>query len=376
MTLDSADQHARTYFFRLPQVTVSRAYRLGPLRLLPAGDLPVLVADADARKPAASGPHRAVRDHVASLAADWSPDATVAVRAAGYDDAAPGVEHGLAIIRLFLRPFVRVNVDIHKIGLADEVPLALRQAIVVHDDGSLGVDQRRLDGPFPFHITDDVIDAWERDPRLTFLADALNQPETTRPLLARKALTAIRSADAAFLARDPVQKVLLASIALEAMLSHQDPDGEYRPQTFDVARRIAYLTCPANHPVSGERCVYLTRWTSGRQLADAIHRLAEAGQPWLCDPFMKIAAPQQARVVTVRRATDGTETEEPYKTVFDFRNEAAHEGRTSATDAQVSDLRFRVDEILLAALSWFAEHPGDDIAALDAEIFAGPGVAS
>lgn len=376
MTFGSADQRARTYFFRLPQVTVSRAYRLGPLRLLPAGDLPALLADADARKPAVSGLHRALRDDVAALAADWSPDAAVAVRAAGYDDAAPVVEHGLAVIRLFLRPFVRVNVDIHKIGLADEVPLALRRAIVVHDDGSLGVDQRRLDGPVPFHISDGIIDAWERDPRLAFLADALDQPEAARPLLARKALTAIRSADAAFLARDPVQKVLLASIALEAMLSHQDPEREYRPQTFDIARRIAYLTCPANHSVSGERCVYLTSWTSSKQLADAIHRLAETGQPWLCSPFMKIAAPRQARVVTLRRAPDGKETEERYETVFDRRNEAAQEGRTSATDAQVRSLRFRVDEILLAALSWIAEHPGDDMAALDAEIFAGPGVAS
>jgi hypothetical protein len=70
---------------------------------------------------------------IAERVTEWASDAVMELTAADADAAARIAEEALAIVRFFMRPHVRVNVAVHKIGLVRQIPDGIRRYIVLWD---------------------------------------------------------------------------------------------------------------------------------------------------------------------------------------------------------------------------------------------------
>jgi hypothetical protein len=351
---------------------VARDVDFGAVRLIPGDTFRDAVREAHVRRPV-SAKLQWYADRVDEQVSAWAEDAVLAVEAGDDVAATTLTSQAVALLRLLVRRTAAVNPDIHKIGLADEVVSRLRETVVIHDDGTVGLGWKRLDGGVPFTITAERIDEWLADPVIRYLGDQL-VPDAACKELGRKARTAVGVLDRAYVSTEPVEMVLFATIALETLLSADQPDGEYKPQSIPIARRVAYLTCAADHRRTGSGCPYLKEQSTQALCNEILSRAAD-GKSWLCTAFTKVALPKDLTIQIVSQDRDGNITDVARRPpLFDLRNEAAHQGITSLTVDQARDLRWDVQTILLSSLLWFAEHPDATIHDLDAEMFALDGV--
>jgi hypothetical protein len=259
-----------------------------------------------------------------------------------------------------MRPEVEVNVGLHKIGLVGDATLAVREVIEIDQSGRLGFGGRRVDGPVPFTFARAVVDKWDADPRLQFLATQLSSPKT-RSHLGSRALTAIAMLDIGFMATKPTVKVLSFAVAIEAMLS-REPQASTKYQRTEsplrIARRVAYLTCQRRCGRSASSCPYIEGLPTEKALKEFVRRYTQKGEEWRCSAFLRIASPPDLRGAVVT----------PSLSLFTARHEVAHDGTTTATERDIKWFNHFVDEAILAALEWFASHPAGSITDLDDEI--------
>ena len=207
------------------------------------------------------------------------------------------------------------------------------------------------------------------NPVIRCLGDQL-VPDATCKKLGLKAHTAVGVLDRAFVSTERVEMVLFATIALETLLSADQPEGEYKAQSIPIARRVAYLTCLADHRANGSGCPYLKKQSTKALCNEIVSRAADS-ESWLCSAFTEVALPQGLTIQTVSHDHVGNITEVVRRPpLFDLRNEVAHQGSTSLTLDLARHLRWDVQMILLSSLLWFAEHPDATIDDLDAEMFA------
>jgi hypothetical protein len=348
------------FVFQLPGVKFERRWVLGPVTFRPAG---ALLAEVETLPDFMSQVknYGLVLDHVRKMAGEWAADATLEVDA---DDELGAVElarQGVAILRLFMRPEVAVNVDLHKIGLVTDAVLAIREVIQIDPWQRVGFGGVRVDGRVPFTFVRAVLDKWDADPCLQFLSAELAHLPQSRSRLARRALTAIATLDSGFMAIEPTVKVLLYAVAVEVMLSREPaaaPAGQREESLLDIARRVAYLTCHAGCGRSAPSCPYIQGFGRAKALVDLARRMSWNGEEWRCSAFLEIARPPDLDVA-LRRPS-----------LFGARHEVAHQGITTASDSEIRWLRHTADWVIFAALGWFAAHPTASIADLDAEIDA------
>ena len=356
------------HHLHLPQFQVARDVVFGLVRLMPGDTFCDEVREAHRRKPV-SPKLQWYADRVEEQVSAWAEDAVLGVEAADDVAATTLTSQAVALLRLLVRRAAAVNPDIHKIGLADEVVSRLRETVVIQDDGTVGLGWKRLDGGVPFTITAERIDEWMADPVIRYLGEQLALDATCKKL-GIKARTAVGMLDRAFVATDPVEVVLFATIALETLLSADQPEGEYKAQSIPIARRVAYLTCLADHRANGSGCPYLKEQSTKALCSEILGRAAD-GESWLCSAFTEVALPKDLTIKTVSHDHFGNVTEVIRRPpLFDLRNEVAHQGTTSLTLDQARHLRWDVQTILLSSLLWFAEHPDATIDDLDAEMFA------
>src|SRR5215204_2872145 len=105
------------YAFRLPDVTVDRTWSLGPVRLRSTLDLASEIHVIHDERPPPTSAHEALREDVVEVVQSWGEGSVLEVTAPDKETAARLAQEAIAIVRLFMRPEVSVNVDIHRIGL-------------------------------------------------------------------------------------------------------------------------------------------------------------------------------------------------------------------------------------------------------------------
>jgi hypothetical protein len=348
------------YMFRLPQVGFEREWRLGPVVFRPAG---ALLAEVETLPDftAQVKNYRLVLDQVRGMAEAWAADATLEVDADDNAGAEEVARQAVAILRLFMRPEVPVNVWLHRIGLVGDVTLAIREVILINESRRVGFGGRRVDGPVSFTFTRAMLDKWDSDSRLQFLSAQLASSPNARSRLGSRALTAIAMLDIGFLAIEPTVKILSYSVAVEAMLSRERETGTKDQRTespLRIARRIAYLTCPRECGRSASLCPYIQGLRTEKALIELARQSDQKGQDWRCTWFLRFACPDDL-VAAIGRPS-----------LFGARNEVAHEGVTTVSEKNVRLLGHFADEAIFAALGWFAQHPTASITDLDDEIDA------
>jgi hypothetical protein len=349
------------FAFRLPQVTFEREWVLGPATFRPAGALHTEVNGLPDFTAQVKN-YGLMLDRVRGMARDWSADTTVEVEADEDASAVDLASQAIAILRLFMRPEVSVNVGLHKIGLEGDVSLAVREVIAIDRSRRVGFGGRLVDGPVPFTFTRAVLDKWDADPRLQFLAAQLSSP-TTRSHLGSRALTAIAMLDIGFMATKPTVKVLSFAVAIEAMLSREpqaSTKGQRTESPLSLARRVAYLTCPRQCGRAAPPCPYINGFPTERAFREFVHQYTQKGEDWRCSAFLRIACPVDF---------DGA-VSPPSMSLFSARHQVAHDGMTTATERDIKWFNHFADQAMFAALEWCAAHPAASITGLDDEIDA------
>jgi hypothetical protein len=134
------------YILPLPHIKFDREWVLGPVTFRPAG---ALLAEAENLPDftAQVKNYRLALDQVQEMAKAWAPHATVEVESGDNANAETLVRQAVAVLRLFMRPEVSVNVWLHKIGLVGDLSLAIREYISIDHSGRVGFGSRRVDGP-------------------------------------------------------------------------------------------------------------------------------------------------------------------------------------------------------------------------------------
>jgi hypothetical protein len=346
------------YILPLPHVKFEHEWALGPVTFRPAG---ALLAEAENLPDftAQVKNYRLALDQVQEMAKAWAPHATVEVESGDNADAETLIRQAVAVLRLFMRPEVSVNVWLHKIGLVGDVSLAIREYVSIDHSGRVGFGSRRVDGPVSFTFTHAMLDKWDADPRLQFLSAQLAR-SSNRSRLGSRALTAIMMLDGGFLAIEPTVKILSYAVAVEAMLS-REPEIVTKDQptesTLRMARRMAYLKCPRECGRSASSCPYI-EGLGKKALVEVLSQAAQKGQEWGCTWFLRYSCPDELAEAVGNPS------------LFSARHEVAHEGVTTASDSDMKWFAYFADQAIFAALGWFAQHPTASITDLDDEIDA------
>ena len=345
------------HYYQLRSVTFDRLWAMGPVRFLPAGLVRDSLSPALDVAPR-SDSVRIQQELIAERLTEWANDAVVEVTAMDNESANHIAEEALAILRFYMRPHVQVNVEIHKIGLAGEIPEAIRHQITLWDEGKpiAATGWRRIGGTVSFRFAATTLDTWDADPSLQFLGDQLGLPADQRSNAGRRSLTALKMLDAGLRSLEPKLRVLCAAIAVEVMFSRNDRTDA---QTTAIARRIAYLTCRGGCGRTGPLCLYTEKQKGHKALVADLRSLADRGKGWQCSAFLGIAAPDAA-IPSLQ-----------FPPLFTARNAIAHEGEANLTERDHSHLIWIADQAILGGLAWYAGHVDTDMVALDAEIGGG-----
>jgi hypothetical protein len=348
------------YILPLPHVKFEREWVLGPVMFRPSGAL-LTEAENLPDFTAQVKNYRLALDQIQEMAKAWASHATVEVQSDDNADAETLIRQAVAILQLFMRPEVSVNVWLHKIGLVGDVSLAIREYISIDQSGRAGFGSRRVDGPISFTFTQAMLDKWDADPRLQFLSAQLARSSKERSRLGSRALTAIVMLDVGFLAIEPTVKILSYAVAVEAMMS-REPEMATKDQptesTLRIARRMAYLKCPRECGRSASSCPYI-EGLGKKALVEILSQAAQKGQEWRCTWFLRYSCPDEL-----------AEAIGSNPSLFSARHQVAHEGVTTASDSDMKWFAYFADQAIFAALGWFAQHPTASITDLDDEIDA------
>lgn len=170
-----------------------------------------------------------------------------------------------------------------------------------------------------------------------------------------RAITALAMYDLGLRAADPTLRVLSAVIAIETLYG-EPSDGPWKPQTTDIVRRIAYLTCHGGCGRTADLCFYSQPGGSLKKILHNIQMTADSGQQWRCSAFLHITAPS-----AVRHALR-------YPPLFDIRNLIAHQGRQDLDKKTLNHLIWKADRAMRDGIDWLASNPGRHLYELDDDL--------
>ena len=231
-----------TYYYRLHGLRFDRPLIFGVARFIPAESLAEELNPALSRAPTTAS-MRAGQEKVTEILAHWGDDAALAVSLHDGELANRAATEAVGVLRFFMRDQIRVNVDVHLIGLVGEIRQGIRDFIVRWDrDKPLtATGWRRVGGTVNFTFSNEVIAALEGDSAVAFLGKQLSLPLERRSANGSRSLTALSMYDTGLRAVEPTLRVLCSAIAVVVLFS--DPDDGDRGRTTLIARRVAYLTC-------------------------------------------------------------------------------------------------------------------------------------
>ncbi|MDQ1444167.1 MAG: hypothetical protein QOI20_631 [Acidimicrobiaceae bacterium] len=356
-----ADRKPSRWIYELPKVTFDRQWRLGRATFRPPGEAAAEVATFAAQATVHDS-WRVAFELATEVAARWVNSSTVDVEADSDEDANSIASESLAALRFFMREIVPVNVEIHRIGLVGEVAHAVREYLGVFEGlERLAVGGSVIDAAVDFRFTTEDLDKWDSDARVSWLSSELALDLESRSIEGRRAITALGLLDRAFLSRDPVVRVILCAVAVEALLADiEDPNAAKPSMTgsLRIASRVAYLTCGTGCAVDRPACPYVLGFKGHKHVWAMAEQWSQAGKEWRCSAFLDIARPPDMETYFRRPS------------LFGARNEAAHEGRTSLDASDVTWMRVYAEGAVKAFLSWVARTHGT-VADLDSEVQAG-----
>lgn len=286
---------------------------------------------------------------IAEKVAAFGQAAVAEVVADDLDEAMHQVASALAVLRAMQhmrRPLS--DAGRQTFGLPGQVRSAGVDYFRLAGDLSMGGARTGVLGGFTF--SDDDYQVWVTDREYRYLDKALQRADAERTNLQRRALVATELLSDAWLSWQPDIALLTTVIALEVLLGEEhDKDKKFR-----VARRVSYFMCgwPGdNRYPAGNRppCALLTLPLNSRgQPRQELQRLLDAvnsGQTSPCTEFFGILD------------------------LFDARNRIVHGGRIGLKENEQSAATWFIPRYLLPqVLRWFADHPGAELAELDAEI--------
>lgn len=335
----------------VPNLTVSRAWKVGRVRFHPAGSAAGLVENAIGE--AASVPF-ALPDVVTDKVTELDRGVVAEVTASDLEEGMSLVEDALAVLRVVQR--MRNPMSDNR-RLAFGLPGQVRSAAVVYfvlDEG-LSMGGARVGALAGWTFSDDDHEAWVTDPVYRFINAALACPETDRAALQRRVLITIDLLSEAWLSWQPDMALLNAAMALEVLLGEETD----RPaKKFRLARRVSYFLCgwPGDN-----------RYTAGKRAACPLLSLplSRQGQPGkeLEKLIKDIRDGQTARCSQFLDVLD----------LYDARNSLVHGGRIGLTESQQTQATWFIANWLLPqVLAWFADHPDAALTELDAEVASLP----
>jgi hypothetical protein len=346
------------YVFEVPGVTFDREWRLGRVLFRPSSVVAKEVLDHDEQTKAHESWALAYTLST-ELVARWKGSATVEAEAESLEAAEVSIAEAMAVLRFLIRETVKVNVDVHRVGLVGEVDRAIRDYLVLTDEGRVAPGWRLVESPVSFRFTSQTLDTWDRDGRVDWLSAELAGVLDERSLSGQRVITAINLLDRAFLTRDPTVRVILYAVAVEVLLSDiANEDGSGKTPALRIAGRVAFLTCIAGCASTKAACPYVLGINGERHLWAVAQQFSKIGQ-WQCSAFLDIA-----------RASD-MEASFMRPSLFGARNQAVHEGRTSVSDADMRWIRSSSESAVRAFLAWVAETPGRTVSDLDMEMLEG-----
>jgi len=264
----------------------------------------------------------------------------------------------MAVLRLLLRRLITINVEAHRIGLVGETDNLIREYLLFRGD-RVAPGWYRVDSAIPFRFQKADVAVWSSDNSVHWIGEQLALDRELRTANATRIITTIGVLDRAFLAHDPLIKVIMCALAVEVGLSGDSLSGPDSGSTLQIAARAAYLTCPNGCASTRPACPYVVGFAGSKDLLATAERWSDAGVEWRCSPFLDVARPVVLDEAFSRLS------------LFGARNEAAHEGRTSLSEKERSALLFLADHIVHALLCWTASHNGGGISELDEAVAFG-----
>lgn len=350
------------WVYEIPKVIFERSWRLGRAMFRPPGQVSAEVASL-ASQAEVHQSWAVAHESATDVAARWARSSTIEVAADSEEAARVAVSETMAALRFFMREIVGVNVEHHRIGLVGEVDNAVREYLGFFDGlNRVATGWTRIDAAVDFRFKDEDLNKWDDDPRIIWLSAQLALDRDDRSPSGRRAVTSLELLDRVFLSRDHVVRVILCAVAVEALLSDvEDPDAVTPSMTgsLRIAARVAYLTCGVGCAVDRPACPYVLGFKGHKHVWKMAEEWSAAGQEWRCSAFLNIARPPDMDGYFRRRS------------LFGARNEAAHEGRTTLDDSDVSWMRIHAEEAVNAFLSWVSSRVDATVADLDAEIASG-----
>jgi hypothetical protein len=335
---------SRRYLLPVRDLTLTREWLVGRVRLLPTGATRPLIAGyregSERRFP--EWYDRRIDEGVAGR----FDESTVAeVSCAEPEAAYEHVADALAVLRLLQhQQSPTVDTDWQTFGLPGQVAQWHVEFLNLTNGASEGFLRGGAQPGWEF--SDDDHSAFQADSGLQFLSHALAKDDRTR--LEQRAVLAARLLSASTLEQDPDQKLLAAVMAVEVLLG----DDDSGPQKFRLARRHAFLTClaPTGDMCGRDRpsCRYLAldpANSAQRQQITALVDQAQSDVGVRCTMYLDVI------------------------NLYNARSRAVHEGTVGADLPAVRNALYPVYRWMVPeALRWYAACVGDDLQALDEEI--------
>ena len=368
-----------TFFFRLPGVKFERAMSLGDITFTPSTEFRDQL-EPGLQQPRPGQPADPRLEWTREVAGSWGDDSALAVPAENSETAQTLAADAMAVLRFYMRDLVRVNVEIHLIGMTGEVRSGSRDFILLSDADppQAAPGWSRIGGTIDFTFTRDNIETlsarsairwlgqeFRADSRAINASDSAstsigkqqspNASSFNKTNISARAITALAMYDLGLRAVDPTLRVLSAVIAVETLYA-EPSNGPWKAQTTAIARRIAYLTCGGGCGRTADFCFYSKPGSGLKSILHNILTTADSGQEWRCSAFLHITAPPEVRHVL------------RYPPLFEMRNVIAHRGRQDLDKKTLNHLIWTADRALSDGIDWLADNPGRQLHELDEDI--------
>jgi len=322
--------------YLVESLTLTEPWRVGPALLEPPG-----VAHARSRRAwSRTSKGRIAFDQMQTLMDPWLRFPTITVAASDYNEAGRRAIDVLRVLRLYQR-ISNPNADLHvqTFGLHGELNAFRRDALTFGPAASIRFNREGNLASFEF--PPEQRRAVSRDPRITFLLNALAVDRSHRRAIASHLLLALELIDLGWRSHDSRLFTLNLAIAMEVMLSRSERGGE----VLRIARRTAYLTCYGRCGRGTPACGYLYPFSHRPQVQAFIRERMEQGLPAACSAFLQV--PDE---------------------LFNDRNLIVHQGRSDISPDRAAHHHRWVEDALLHLIDWAVAHPSGSLRALDEEI--------
>jgi hypothetical protein len=341
--------------FAVPNLQVSRPWRVGPATILPGGRaldrIATFVRDGQMSDFFADD----LRKHVDRESSTIRVPGLLKLRqidSPAVNAARDTARDVIAVLRLFQASRAPVaDTDWQTFGLAVDTGSVLEPRWYTDRGGrprGIGWESHGVGPPWRFQWADMV--AYRADARFAFLDAALTAGDANAPdSWQARALAAIRTWNLATIMGRPATRIVLLATALEGLLGNRYVPGGRATGGHVLAKRAGYLWCgygvrPEIAPHrAGQReaCAFLTTTTDPRKDPILYHR---SSRVWACTFYGDV------------------------RTLYDDRNAAVH-GAESRWDAMSARRRgWYTAEIILATLGWIIETSSTSISDLDRAI--------